>query len=290
MHYEIALASDTGKIKPVNEDRGFYRIDINEEGIPIVFCAVADGMGGLDAGERASQIAIDYLIQWWEERKSRPYLEATHMESMTLTLDENPRMRSSTLMKKVTQELEQVFLQINDALLHEGAQYSKRIGTTLSVLFLYGHDYILKHIGDSRIYKVSHQVELLTEDHSWVAQQVQQGRISDEDAKHHPSRHILTQCLGVTDKIMPFVGYGSLQVNELIIVCSDGFYTMVEEEQWFRYCLESQKESQDLRKTADTLLSFANQNGGHDNITLVLVKGEGNKKGIIGRWVSWFRK
>lgn len=297
LRYQTAFATDTGKIKPVNEDRGFHRVNIDEKGIPIVLSAVADGMGGLSAGEWASQTAIKYLNQWWVEKGEGTAFalsadQASSNGLITMLLDENTKllMRKSKLLENAAQELEQIFFKINDALIYEGGNLGKRIGTTLSVFFLYGNDYAIVHIGDSRIYKVSNQVELLTEDHSWIYQQVQKGLLSVNDAKNHPSRHILTQCLGVNDKIIPFIGYGSLHQNELILVCSDGFYTMVEEEEWSGYWLESQKKSHHLQKAADTFVSLANQNGGHDNITVVLVKSQSEKRGILDKCLAWFAK
>jgi len=300
---DIKLGSDPGRVKPVNEDRGYFQQDFDSQGNNIAICAVADGMGGLEAGERASEITTQYLYRWWEERVKVLISEFNDLHNpfydqksnVTMELNENNRqpLLQSTPLEKVAQELDQVFTQINNALILEGRQMGKRIGTTLSVLFLYGQDYVIKHIGDSRIYRVTGQAELLTEDHSWVANQVKMGRLTAEEAKHHPSRHVLTQCLGVNDNISPFLGHGTLHGDELILLCSDGFYTMVEEIQWLKYLKQFRTKAHDLQTTLDQLVALANQNGGHDNITIILVKGINDNKGkmsYIGKMIEWFKK
>ena len=147
---------------------------------------------------------------------------------------------------------------------------------------------MIKHIGDSRIYRVKGSAEQLTEDHSWVAVQVKNGRMSAEEAKHHDSRHVLTQCLGVNDKIMPYVSYGSLSGSDQILLCSDGFYTMVEEEQWLKYFSLPKTKSQDLQATANTLVDLANHSGGYDNITVVLFANmENEKQSWSSRFKAW---
>ena len=301
--FDIKLGSDPGLVKPVNEDRGYFQQEFDGQGNIVALCVVADGMGGLEAGERASEIATEYLTQWWEERVKVLISEFNGLHrffsevrsNVTMELQENTRqlILQTKPLEKVAQELDRVFAQINDTLILEGRQLGKRIGTTLSVFFLYGQDYIIKHIGDSRIYSVTEQAELLTEDHSWVALQVKKGRLTAEEAKHHPSRHVLTQCLGVNDSISPFLRYGTLQGDELILLCSDGFYTMVDEGQWLKYLEQAKIKSQDLQTTLDNLVALANQNGGHDNITIIIVNGINENKrkmSYISKLKAWFKK
>ena len=300
---DIKLGSDLGRIKPVNEDRGYFQQDFDSQGNNVAICAVADGMGGLEAGERASEIAIQYLYRWWEERVKFLISEYNSMhrrlneENSNVTMELNENNRQTILqpvpLEKVAHEFDGVFAQINNALILEGRQMGKRIGTTLSVIFIYGQDYVIKHIGDSRIYRVTGRAELLTEDHSWVALQVKKGQLTAEEAKQHPSRHVLTQCLGVNDSISPFLRYGTLQGDELILLCSDGFYTMVDEGQWLKYLEQAKIKSQDLQTTLDKLVALANQNGGHDNITIIIVNGinENKKKtSYISKMIAWFKK
>ncbi|KGK91395.1 hypothetical protein DP73_03770 [Desulfosporosinus sp. HMP52] len=282
--YEFAMATDKGVVKPINEDRGLYKADLDHEGNTIAICAVADGMGGLAAGDIASGIAIQYLHQWWEERIPAIFTEEARLDSKrnsSRTINLKLSSKLPLFLEMVDSELTRVFHQINDTLIMEGEQRGKKIGTTLSVFFLYKDDYLIKHIGDSRIYQVNRHLEQLTEDHSWVAEQLRKGRLTPTEAKNHPSRHILTECLGVKERIEPYIYHSFFKGDETILVCSDGFYTMVEEFVWFNYLQTVKKKNHKLQIATETLVSMANNGGGLDNITVILVNANFQKKNWI---------
>ena len=279
---EVVIASHKGKIKKTNEDSGVYRLGTDQYGNNVALCAVADGMGGLAAGDRASRLAVECLNQWWDDN-IRLFLAEPLSERDLGATEKLDNKNMSLDLKTIAQELGGIFHQINRLLIKEGEQMGMRIGTTLSVLFLLGDSYFIVHIGDSRIYHLGYKAEQLSEDHSWVAQQVRTGKMTQEEADNHPSRHILTDCLGVIDKIHLCFNSGSLQSGDTILICSDGFYTMVAKEKWESYLLQSSNiKKQSLQLTADELVQMANNAGGKDNITVLLVRHM--KK------ASWFSK
>jgi serine/threonine protein phosphatase PrpC len=279
--FGVVAASHKGKIKLVNEDNGIIRMGVDNNGMTVALYGVADGMGGLAAGDVASGIAIEFLGKWWEGRIASRLKGASSSEGAGRT--ENLEVRGKTFdLKVATHELGDIFNEINYTLIQEGKRIGKRIGTTLSVMFHMGKDYIIVHIGDSRVYRLNKRLEQLTDDHSWVAEQVRNGNMTKEEAANHPSRHILTECLGVNEKIHLFFNSGSLKPGDTILICSDGFYTMVKENDWKDVIQTANNKYQALRMTANVLVEMANHSGGEDNITVLLVSWK--------KETSWFNK
>lgn len=283
--WEIELATDIGKVKPSNEDNFYYAQGVNRNSQTYALCAVADGMGGLDFGDVASSLAVSFLKQWWEERVFE-LVELPSDEGITQELEKD--MPDSIILRQVDKELEQVFQQTNDTLIYEGKQKRKRIGTTLSLIFLFDNTFLVKHIGDSRIYAWNGNVHQLTEDHSWVAEQVRLGKLKPGAAEAHPSRNILTQCLGVTEGINVYTTYGVLEPYYQFLICSDGFYTMVPQKVWHSMLNSNEVMNQPLKAVTQKLVTLANEAGGKDNITVGIIRKCGKKRSTLKQIIKRF--
>ncbi len=242
---DAAGISDRGKVREKNEDS--YLIH-NESS----FClfAVADGMGGHAAGEVASKLALETL---------RKHLEKHGGDS---------RQRSEADAPSFIRDMLNA---ANQAVLAAGMSERSRngMGTTVTMLFGLKGRFWLGHIGDSRAYLITGGgIHHVTEDHTLVTQLVRNGQISEDETTGHPQRHILTRALGTDESvdfdILPLV----CSTGDAVLLCSDGLYSLVDNEE-IHSVVQGQEEP---RQAVEHLVYLANERGGTDNITAVLVR------------------
>jgi PPM family protein phosphatase len=230
--------TDPGLIRSSNQD-AHYMDPLGR------FFIVADGMGGHAGGEEASRIATqqikDYLVANWDSSNSGQDL------------------------------LKQAFLQANEAILLDQQNYLERadMGTTaVVVLFRDAESSWVAHVGDSRLYRFREsQLKQVTEDHTWVARALKVGDITPDEARMHPFRHVLSRCLGREDLHQVDVEALDVKVGDRLLLCSDGLTEELVQEK-IALCLQ---EDSILDKVTLSLVEAAKEQGGHDNITVVLV-------------------
>lgn len=216
---------------------------------------VADGMGGHASGEVASRMAVEILHQACSRNRAQETREEDSLE-----VEEKRLLESIQLANKTIHEL---------SLKEEGY---RGMGTTLAGLLRKREFLLCFHVGDSRIYKL-HKGSLvqLTEDHSVVAQQVRMGLLTREQARTSKIRNVITRALGVQWDVEVDISVHLMEEGDLYMVCSDGLSDFVP--------LESMQEvllaHSDLEEAAAQLLEKALETGGHDNVTVVLVRLEG---------------
>ncbi|WP_456410870.1 PP2C family protein-serine/threonine phosphatase [Oceanithermus sp.] len=247
---EIATASNIGRVRRNNED--FHRAAVypTPKG-PLMVAGVADGMGGAEAGEIASKIAIDSLSE-----AVRAYAEhlASHRPSVPL---DRLVLKAFTLAQRRIQKYV--------------AQHpeTRGMGTTMTALVAFEHARkgFIGHIGDSRAYRYrGGELEMLTQDHSWVAQQVRMGRMTHYEAEEHPWRNMLTQALGVEGAEFEVIPV-QLNKGDVYVFATDGLYNLVPPEEW-----TADLDHKDLQSAVDYWTAQAVQRGGTDNITVVAVR------------------
>lgn len=237
--------SDPGLIRSNNQD-AYY---IDPEGR---FFIVADGMGGHAGGEQASRIATEemkkYLVENWDSSKPSPQL------------------------------LEEALWRANEAILQDQQSHPERadMGTTaVLVMFRSGEPPWCAHVGDSRLYRLREsELQQLTEDHTWVARALKMGDITSEEARIHHFRHVLSRCLGREDLNQVDVQQLDVKIGDRLLLCSDGLTEELVDGNIACYL----KESPSIEKAAISLVEAAKQEGGHDNITIVIVAVEGNSQ------------
>ncbi len=226
---EHAHRTDTGRQRHANEDSYFARAPV---------FAVADGMGGAQAGEVASRIAAG-AFQRGADSQAPP-------ES----------------------RLEQIALNANREI-HELAQRDSSragMGTTLTAAMVQGNEVSLGHVGDSRAYVLRDgQLKRLTKDHSLVEELRRQGRLTEEEAEEHPQRSIITRALGPEPEVNVDTMTFQAKAGDVFLLSSDGLTTMVSDEQIAAILAEAKT----LRGAVNRLVDAANANGGRDNITAV---------------------
>ena len=141
------------------------------------------------------------------------------------------------------------------------------MGTTLEVCLIYNNKAYIGHVGDSRVYRIRKEViRKLTKDHSYVQQLVEDKKITREEAKNHPKKNMITKALGCTPYVEPDLRARNFEKDDIFILCSDGLSNMLDDRKIYEIIKE------DLKNAAERLINEANQAGGYDNITVIIIK------------------
>ncbi|MEJ2724794.1 MAG: Stp1/IreP family PP2C-type Ser/Thr phosphatase [Deltaproteobacteria bacterium] len=242
--------SHRGLIRDLNEDRF---LNCESEGLFLI----ADGMGGLAKGDVASRIAVETI---------ETFIKKSRREDITwpITYRRQHSMEENRLLAAVSLANWNIY---NEML---RSPRSTPMGTTLVGFLVDGDRLILVNVGDSRAYLIrNRQIEQLTEDHSLVMEEVKKGHITPEEARHHPQRHVINRALGIFNKPEMDITTLEIQNQDLYLLCSDGLSDMVLDEEILS--LVQSHERQALSELGDALIHLANERGGKDNITVVLV-------------------
>ena len=237
---EISLLTDVGQKRTNNQD--YVNLFVNRAGRTLII--LADGMGGHRAGNIASEMAVTDLGVAWVD---------THID----TVNEVREWFAEHL------EIE------NQKIYQMGRDEAyKGMGTTLEALAIIDNQAIYAHIGDSRIGLIrGEEYHQLTSDHSLVNELLKAGQITPEEAERHPQRNIITQSIGQRGEVQPDVGMISLEDDDYIILNSDGLSNMISESEIYDIMTSDIA----LSEKAETLIRFANNAGGLDNITVALI-------------------
>ncbi len=228
---EVGAKTDKGKVREQNEDTFGYRDTL---------FVIADGMGGHQAGEVASAIAVETVL--------------------AVEMDADP-----------VASLRRAVLSANSAILEEMAKNENFLGmgTTIAILLLKTAQAFVSHLGDSRIYQLTEgNLVQLTNDHSFVAELIKNGSITEEEAKIHPQRNVLTRALGTEGHLEFEVNSFSTHSGDKFLLCSDGLTGIVDERK-IKEILMSGKAPQII---ADQLVEQANKDGGTDNISVIVIE------------------
>jgi serine/threonine protein phosphatase PrpC len=239
--------TDPGRLRPLNEDAWQIAPEENTGHLWTVrgqLFAVADGMGGHAAGEIASQLALDTLIQQYYSSDDTPLPPAIRLERAVLEAN----------------------LDIYEQAVTVDTQAG--MGTTIVTAVIHEDRLTVANVGDSRAYLVRNgEIVQITDDHSWVAEQVKLGTMTDQQAQNHAYRNVVTRCLGHKPGIQVDIFEHRLRVGDTILLCSDGLSNQVSVQELGRTLLDYAP-----AQAAEKLVDLANQAGGPDNITAVVIQ------------------
>lgn len=270
MEILVGAASDIGNVKDTNQDNFFAKISSIEKGEVGLF-AMCDGMGGLSRGEVASFMAVKGFKLWFDSEMKKLLEKASTEEEIIKSFVD-------TVMK------------VNKEIMDFGAEISERVGTTVSALLIVNDKYYIAHVGDSRVYKLRKKIEQLTEDHTFVAVSVKNKTMTIEEAKVHPRRHALVQCVGVREEIQVYTKSGRLHGDEWFLLCSDGLYnTISDEELYSEITKEKNFDNEVLQEAAERLVKQAKAKGERDNISAIIIGLLKQEEGFIGRLNKLFK-
>jgi len=218
---------------------------------------VADGMGGHAAGEIASRIAVDsiseFILHTKEDDGTWPHAYDEHFKRSTNRLMAAVRLANTRVLEAMRK----------DARL-------RGMGTTVVACLADGETMSVAHVGDSRAYMIrNNQLQRITNDHSWVFEQVQAGMLTEAEAEKHPLRNVITRALGGALQVTPDASEIEVKEGDVFLLCSDGLTGMVPEDEILKVVTQS---NGDLEKACQKLIEEANERGGLDNVTAILVK------------------
>ena len=247
---EIVLRTDPGIVRGHNEDAVFANPNQG-------FVILADGMGGYNAGEVASGMATMLLSS---------EMENAFASSLPHELDEETGQRFARrcLLEKIAVA--------NAAIYHtaESQPQYAGMGTTLVAALFCDNQLTVAHIGDSRLYRLrGEEFSLLTRDHSFLQEQIDSGVLSVEEARFSQNKNLVTRALGVDPDVEAEIQDYDVQPGDIYLLCSDGLNDMVEDEE---IQLTLHMLSANLELAATQLVQMANDNGGRDNVSVILVK------------------
>lgn len=248
-----SCGQSVGMQREHNEDALFVlttTLTSDHTNLPFGLYIVADGMGGHQHGEIASGIAIRSMASYIVSRLMLPMLSA------------NPHSPEESLQEIMQAGVQEAHKAITNQV--PGG------GTTLTAALILGEQMILAHVGDSRAYAIDldGNVQILTRDHSLVKRLEELGQISHEEAANHPQRNVLYRALGQGEPFDPDIKNLQLPANGHILLCSDGLWGVVEEDELIQMILNSPTPDQACKSMIDA----ANAAGGPDNITAVLIR------------------
>jgi len=247
MRIDYASLSDRGQIRPKNEDAfgAFVPEDADALDSRGAVFVVADGMGGHRGGETASSLAIEAVRVGYESHDGSD-IASLLLDAFT---DANTRILSKS---------------ISDTSLFG-------MGTTCTAMVLVAGKAWFAHVGDSRAYLYrDDEIKQITQDHSLVGDMVRSGIITDEDARNHPKRNIITRSLGIQDAVSTDTPNSpmTISVDDTFVLCSDGLTGCVNEEEIARVIASVI----DPAQACETLVAMANDRGGRDNITVQVIR------------------
>ncbi len=261
--------TDTGMVRKKNEDTiGFDSA--------LGLLVLADGMGGHRGGEVASGLTVDSVINTIQQ--NLPTIEPGQIDS-----DTGFSLESVCIQEAVESANQLVFKTAEANPEHRG------MGTTVVVLQFYNNTLSLAHIGDSRCYRIrNNKLEQLTKDHSLLQELIDRGFYTAEEAKKSMNRNLVTRALGIDPVVSVDVQEDIALKNDIYLLCSDGLTDLVEDKDIYLTIIRF---SDNLEEAAKQLITKANQNGGKDNISVMLCRITDNfstKKGWFGRMIAWF--
>jgi PPM family protein phosphatase len=259
----------TGRVRDHNEDAVYADMDIG-------LIVLADGMGGYNAGEVASELAIKTVADMVRASVDR--------ETRSMVEESSGLMRQSIVLRNAIIRANKIIWQTAQSQPH-----CRGMGTTLAACLFHDDRVSIAHVGDSRVYRLrKNRFEQLTLDHSLMQELVDRGFFSHEEAMRSANRNYVTRALGVEATVDAEVQEETVKPDDVYLLCSDGLSDMVEEEDIH---LTISTFSANLQTGGEQLVQLANANGGRDNISVCLaqvVESFAETRGLVGRLKGWF--
>lgn len=253
MQYSAVACTDIGIVKETNQD-SVCLIHASSSVGEIVMAIICDGMGGLSKGELASATVIRAFEEWFQ--------------------NELPTELVSLDMHVIAGKWELLLKDLNGKIMEYGRQQQVSLGTTFTGMLIVGSEFLIVHVGDSRAYFVGNVLKQLTKDHTFIAREIEMGRMTPEQAAIDERRNVLLQCVGASKSINAQILVGKI-VPGVYLLCSDGFrHKVSEREMQGAFQKDQLVNAEVMQSRANTVISAVKQRGEKDNISVILIKAE----------------
>lgn len=253
MRYVGMAETDVGISKKTNQDSVSIKIAEMPDKRQVVMAVMCDGMGGLEKGELASATVIRCFNEWFENVL--------------------PERIAHYSWEQLGEEWKEMIVQQNQKILDFGKLLRVNLGTTLSVMLIMDDKYMIAHVGDSRVYRITNKVEQLTEDQTFVTREVNRGTMTLEQALADPRRNMLLQCVGASRVVEPVFLYGDVVPDSVFMLCTDGFRHVINEQEMYDVFGRDKTDKPDeMRQRIRLLINTVKDRGEKDNITAALIK------------------
>jgi serine/threonine protein phosphatase PrpC len=264
---DFGSRSDAGRVRENNEDSLCLAPELN-------LFVLSDGMGGQASGEIASRLATETIVAYCREAQVNPSSAMTGCRIAGVSETSN-RLASA--------------IRLANRVVHQAAEQSPEqhgMGATVVAIWLADQRMSLAHVGDSRVYRLrGGELDQLTQDHSFVAEQVRRGSMTEQEAATSNLQNVLLRALGVDPEVEVEVDEHILLEGDTILLCSDGLTRELSRAQIAAIL----GDAEDAQEAAGLLVELANQAGGEDNITTIVVRHAAKPAGALARMGRWFK-
>jgi len=253
MNFIVSASTDVGIEKNANQD-SLSVLSLTTPLGKMVFAILCDGMGGLAKGEVASASVINAYLNWTENRL--PQLCAAPLDPQV-----------------IREEWRRLAVQYNEKIKYHGSCCGVAMGTTLTAILLTERAYYVINVGDSRTYELTDSLRQITRDHSFVAREVELGRMTPQEAKTDPRRNVLLQCIGASDTVEPDFFTGQARRDGVYFLCSDGFRHEITPEEISAALRPTDMSSEELmEQRLRQLIELNKARHERDNISVVAIR------------------
>ncbi len=253
MQYIGSAVTDVGIIKKTNQDSVCLKVAEAKGKGQVAMAVICDGMGGLSKGELASATVIRHFSDWFNK--------------------ELPLRLNKYSWKDLSNELDKMIKGLNYKIIDYGRKNGVSLGTTLSLLLIIEEKYMIAHVGDSRVYKITDKLEQLTEDQTYVAREIKLGHMTPQQAALDPQRNMLLQCVGASTVVEPAFYYGNISAGDVFVLCSDGFRHVVSNEEIYESLNYSNiPEFKNMHDNSKYLIELNKRRNERDNISVAVLK------------------
>lgn len=253
MHFLTALHTDIGTVKKVNQDSLFLKVAQSEFG-EIAMAGVCDGLGGLSKGELASKTVVEFFSNWFD--KELPLI-----------------LNNDFSFEKIANEWKKDIELLNEKISKHGDKHGFTLGTTIVIVLCIDKHVIVCNVGDTRCYSIKTDIKQITKDHTVVAKEIEEGKLTPEEALKDPRSSTLLQCIGASPVINCDFFEMELSSGTVLLLCSDGFRHYISSKELLGVLKPSVLLDETIMKTClIDLIELNKQRGERDNISAVLIK------------------